>query len=362
MPRPLIATVDLQALEGNLDRVRRLAPDSRVWAVIKSNAYGHGLSRVARALRQADGLAVVDLNDAIRLRELGVRKPILLLHGVNDPAEVRTCAEDGLHMVVHHIEQVRMIESLIRRRPLDLHLKMNSGMNRLGFEPARYVDVYRRLTARLQLNSISLMTHFADADGDRGVDEQLLTFLETSSMLPGERSVANSAALFRYPQTRLEWVRPGIAIYGCSPFADESAQSLGLQPVMTLRSSVVAIQEVSRGGRVGYGGEFTAPRDMRVGVIACGYADGYPRHAAEGTPVLVAGLRAPLIGRVSMELITVDLSRLPEARVGSEVVLCGEGLSADEVARHAGTVSYELLACLSTRVPVEERRAVGEAR
>jgi alanine racemase len=362
MPRPLIASIDLQALAHNFDLVRRLAPQARIWAVVKSNGYGHGLTRVARALRQADGLAVVDIGDAVRLRELGIRKPILLMQGVNDPAEIRACAEDSLHTVIHSIEQVRMIESLLRRRPLDVYLKMNSGMNRLGFPPSQIIDIYRRITARLTLNSISLMTHFADADGATGVDEPLAQFLEACNYLQGERCAANSAAIFRYPQTHLDWVRPGIALYGSSPFADQSASELGLLPVMTLSSAVIAVQEVPRGGRVGYGGTYVAPRDMRVGVIACGYADGYPRHATEGTPVLVGGLRAPLIGRVSMEMITVDLSRLPEARVGSEAVLWGDGLSVDEVARCAGTVGYELLTGVSARVPVEERRGAEDQR
>ena len=362
MPRPLLVSIDLQALNHNFDQVRRLAPQSRVWAVVKSNAYGHGLVRVARALRRADGFAVVDIGDAIRLREVGIRKPVLLMQGVTDATELRVCNEESLHTVVHSIEQVRMMESLLRRRPLDLYLKMNAGMNRLGFPASQYIDIYRRITARQPLNSISLMTHFADADGAGGVDEPLRRFLEACNYLQGERSAANSAALFRYPQAHLDWVRPGIALYGSSPFAEQSASELGLLPVMTLSSALIAIQEVAQGGRVGYGGSFVAPRDMRVGVVACGYADGYPRHATEGTPVLVSGLRAPLIGRVSMEMITVDLTRLPEAQVGSEVVLWGEGLPVDEVAACSGTVGYELLTGVSARVPVEERRAPGDPR
>ncbi len=355
MPRPITCTIDLTALARNLARLREQTGNARIWAVVKSNAYGHGLTRVRRALRDADGFAVVELQDAIRLRDLGIRRPILLMQGAFAQRELTTCSENHLHMVVHNRDQLDMIDSSLKRTPLDVYLKMNSGMNRLGFTPVRFGDAWWRLRSRPRVNSINLMTHFSNADGEEGVEDQLNRFLEATATLPGDRSAANSAATLRYPQTHLDWVRPGIALYGCSPFTDQTAEELGLEPVMTLSSTLIAIQELEAGDRVGYGGEFMAPQAMRVGVVACGYSDGYPRHAKEGTPMLVEGQRAPLIGRVSMELITVDISRLPEAHVGSVVVLWGAGLSADEVARHAGTVSYELLTAVSSRVPVVER-------
>ena len=355
MPRPILVTYDLGALRRNFTTLRARVPSARIWAVVKSNAYGHGLVRVARTLKEADGFAVAEIADAVRLRDAGVHRPILLLEGFFEARDVATCADYVAHTVIHCNEQLTMLERTAVKKPLDVYLKMNTGMNRLGFPPVRFIDAHRRLQSRARASSIGLMTHFADADGPGGVAEQLERFLEATASLEGERSAANSAAMLRYPESQLDWVRPGIALYGCSPFADESAAELGLEPVMTLSSRLIAVQELEAGERVGYGGTFEAERDMRIGVVACGYADGYPRHAPQGTPVLVNGRRTAVVGRVSMEMITVDLSRIPEAGVGTEVTLWGQGLSADEVARAAGTVSYELLAAVSPRIPVVER-------
>jgi alanine racemase len=354
VPRPILATFDLAALAANLKLLKERAKTAKVWAVLKANAYGHGLVRAARTLKLADGFAVLDLNDAVRLRDAGVRRPILLLEGVFEARDLPTVDDYKLHIVVHASDQIDMIERTPLRAPLEVYLKMNTGMNRLGFAPVRFGDAYRRLTARGRGGSVSFMTHFADADGPRGVTEQLERFEMGLHGLEGERSVANSAATLVYPQSHFDWVRPGIALYGCSPFADQSAESLGLAPVMTLTTRIIGIQELKPGDRVGYAGTFQAERDMRIGVIACGYADGYPRHAPNGTPVLVGERRTTIAGRVSMDLITIDVTRIPEARIGSEVTLWGRGLSADEVAAHAGTVSYELLNALAQRVPVTE--------
>ena len=355
MPRPILVTYDLGALRRNFATLRERAPGARIWAVVKSNAYGHGLVRVARTLREADGFAVAEINDAVRLRDAGLHRPVLLLEGFFEARDVTTCVDYMAHAVIHSSEQLAMLERTAVKKPLDAWLKMNTGMNRLGFSPVRFMDAHRRLTSRARVNSIGMMTHFADADGAGGVAEQLAVFADGTRAFQGERSAANSAAMLRFPETHFDWVRPGIAIYGCSPFPDQSAAELGLEPVMTLSSRLIAVQELEAGARVGYGGAFVAPRDMRVGVVACGYADGYPRHAPSGTPVLVDGRRAGIAGRVSMEMITVDLSRIPEAAVGSEVTLWGQGLPADEVAHAAGTVSYELLTAVSPRVPVIER-------
>jgi alanine racemase len=354
MPRPIRATFDLAAFARNLGVARAHAGGARVWAVTKANAYGHGLARARRALDAADGFALLDLDEALRLRDAGVRKPILLLEGFFAPADLAPIAAHGLAVVVHSDEQLAMLEST-PGAPLDIHVKLNTGMNRLGFPPEAVRAVLARLEATGRVGAVTLMTHFADADGPPGVAEQLARFDAATRGLDLPRSLANSAALLRHPQTRGDWVRPGIMLYGCSPFADASAESLGLAPVMTLASELIAARLLVPGDRVGYAGTFAADRPMRVGVVACGYADGYPRHAPTGTPVLVAGRRTRTVGRVSMDMITVDLEGIPEAGVGTPVTLWGEGLSCDEVAAAAGTVSYELLCALAARVPQVER-------
>lgn len=358
MPRPIRARFRLSALRHNLGVVRRCAPRSRVWAVVKSDAYGHGLLRAAHVLSDADGFALLDLNDAVRLREAGITKPLLLLEGVFQPADLAHVDRYGLTLVMHDSEQILMLERARLPSPVAVLLKLNTGMNRLGFAGVQVRAAYGRLEASGKVAPISLMTHFADADGPAGVTAQLARFSEWTAGLPGEATLANSAAVLRYPETHADWVRPGIMLYGCSPFADISAEALGLQPVMTLASEIIALQDIQRGDRVGYGGTFEAQRSMRIGVVACGYADGYPRHAPgfpdRNTPVVVAGKRTATVGRVSMDMLCADLSAIPEARVGSTVTLWGEGLSADEVAAAAGTVSYELLCALAARVPVVE--------
>jgi alanine racemase len=351
MPRPIRARFDLAALRHNLAVARARAPRARAWAVIKANAYGHGIVRTAEALDSADGYALLDLDDAVRLREAGIRKPILLLEGVFALEDLGIVAEHGLSMVVHTAEQIDLLESAGLPVRVPVYLKMNSGMNRLGFAPERYRAVCKRLSGMAAVGAITLMTHFADADGASGVAEQLARFGAATADLGLPRSLANSATILRFPEAHADWVRPGIMLYGCSPFADQSAAALGLRPVMTLASELIAVQTLKPGDRVGYGGTFTAEESMRIGVVACGYADGYPRHAPTGTPVLVDGRRTRTVGRVSMDMITVDLADVPAAGIGSPVVLWGEGLSADDVAAAAGTVSYELLCALAPRVP-----------
>ncbi|OGA31283.1 MAG: alanine racemase [Betaproteobacteria bacterium RIFCSPLOWO2_12_FULL_62_13b] len=358
MPRPIRASFKLSALRHNLGVARRHAPKSKIWAVVKANAYGHGLERVAQALAAAEGYALLDLNEAVRLREAGISKPILLLEGVFQPADFALVDRYALALVVHDAEQILMLERARLSSQIALLLKLNTGMNRLGFAGAQVRAAYGRLEASGKAAAISLMTHFADADGPAGVAAQLARFSEWTAGLQGEVTLANSAAILRYPESHADWVRPGIMLYGCSPFAELSAQELGLHPVMSLTSEIVAIQELRPGDRVGYGGTFEATRPMRIGVVACGYADGYPRHAPgfsdRSTPIVVAGKRTTTVGRVSMDMFCVDLSAIPEAHVGSPVILWGEGLSADEVAASAGTVSYELLCALAARVPVVE--------
>jgi len=358
MPRPIRASFRLSALRHNLDVVRRHAPKSRVWAVVKANAYGHGLLRAAKGLNAADGYALLDLNEAVRLREAGITKPILLLEGIFQPADLEPADRHRFTLALHDFEQILMLERAQLSAPVAVCLKVNSGMNRLGFAGTQVRSAYARLQASGKVGAIGLMTHFADADGAAGVAAQMARFAEWTAGLPGEATLANSAAILRYPETHAAWVRPGIMLYGCSPFADLSAAALDLRPVMTLASEIISVQQIQPGDRVGYGGTFEARRPMRIGVVACGYADGYPRHAPgldeQNTPVLVAGERTRTLGRVSMDMLCVDLSHIAQARVGSAVTLWGEGLSADVVAASAGTVSYELLCALAARVPQVE--------
>ena len=326
--------------------------------MVKADAYGHGLLRAVRALGDADGYALLDLNEAVRLRQAGSAKPILLLEGIFHAADLEPVDRHGLTMVVHTMDQVLMLERAQVSAPLAVYLKINTGMNRLGFTGGAVRSAYARLQASGKIGSITLMTHFADADGAQGVAAQMARYAEWTAGIKAEASLANSAAILRYPETHADWVRPGIMLYGCSPFADESAQALALRPVMTLASEIIALQDLQPGDRVGYGSTFEARQPMRLGVVACGYADGYPRHAPGSNdgnmPLLVAGRRARMVGRVSMDMLCVDLTAIPQARVGSEVVLWGEGLPADEVAAAAGTVSYELLCALAARVPQVE--------
>ena len=366
MPRPILATIHSNALRHNLARVRACAADSRVWAVVKANAYGHGIERVFDALRAADGFALLDLDEAQRIRDLGWRGPVLLLEGVFEARDLELCSRLGLWHTVHCDAQIDMLASHKTHAPHRVFLKMNSGMNRLGFAPQQYRSAWSRLNALPQVDEISLMTHFSDADGASGIEQQLARFNAAARDLPGERTLANSAAILRHMQVSgsavaglaSDWVRPGIALYGSAPdYPEHDDRHWGLRPGMSLRSRIIAVQDLQPGDGVGYGSGFRADRVMRVGVAACGYADGYPRHCSTGTPVLVDGVRTRLVGRVSMDMLTVDLSALPRADLGSEVTLWGQAgdgalLSIDEVARAAGTVGYELMCALAQRVPV----------
>ncbi|MFA5370985.1 MAG: alanine racemase [Sideroxydans sp.] len=351
MSRPIQAHIDLSALAHNL-HIARHATSARVLAVIKANAYGHGLLQAADALREADGFALLDVRDAVQLREAGFRHPLLLLEGFFSRDELPLLAEYELSSVIHSQRQLDWLDAYPRRNGLSVWLKLNSGMNRLGFSPAEFSVALEKLKLHRAVRDIALMTHFAQADEAVGIGAQHDVFKQLAGAQRLPCSLANSAAILRHPQTHGDWVRPGIMLYGSSPFADVSAQQLGLKPVMTLSSGIISIQHLQAGDAVGYGATFRAERAMRIGTVACGYADGYPRHAPTGTPILVNGHRTRTLGRVSMDMLAVDLSELPDVQVGSRVVLWGEGLPVDEVARAAGTISYELLCALAPRVPV----------
>lgn len=354
MSRPLRARIDLAALRHNLGVVRAHAPNSRVMAVIKANGYGHGVLRVASALETCEGFALLELNDAVRLREAGFTQRIVLLEGFFRPEELPVFAEYRLSPVIHSREQVLMLASTWLPSKLDVLLKLNTGMNRLGIAPAGFEKALEFLVNSPAVGQVTLMTHFACADEPEGVEEQFTLFRQVADGTGLPCCMANSAAILRHPETHADWVRPGIMLYGSSPFAGESAASLGLRPVMTLAGEIIGVQRLQAGERVGYGGDFEAEGPVRVATVACGYADGYPRHAPTGTPVLVGGREARLVGRVSMDMLAVDITDIPEASVGSPVVLWGEGLPVDEVARRAGTIGYELLCALAPRVPQVE--------
>lgn len=323
-------------------------------AVIKANGYGHGMLRVAQALESAEGFAVLNLEDAVVLRELGFKQTILLLEGFFSADELPILAKFRLASVIHCPEQIEMLEKADLSGKIDVFLKLNSGMNRLGFKPEAYAIAVQSLQTLPVVGDITLMTHFACADEAQGISTQLAFFDGLTAGLGAPRSLANSAAILRYPETHGDWVRPGIMLYGSSPFAESSAASLDLIPVMKLTSAVIGLQEIHAGDAIGYGGTFQAERAMRVGIVACGYADGYPRHAPTGTPILVNGQRSRTLGRVSMDMLCVDLTDVPGAGIGSPVTLWGQGLPVEEVAAAAGTISYELLCALAPRVPVIE--------
>jgi alanine racemase len=301
---------------------------------------------------------VLDFQEAARLRVAGVTKPILMLEGVFKPSDVALLTKYSLTPVIHNPEQVEMLRLSELPAEIDVYLKINTGMNRLGFTVDNLRAAYNAVRMHPQVKTVTAMTHFADADGEGGVKAQLDWLDEMTGQIEGlgqaPRSMANSAALIRFPETRAAWVRPGIMLYGGSPFADRAAAALDLKPAMTLSSELIATQHLQAGERVGYGFAYEAAGEMTLGVVACGYADGYPRHAPTGTPVLVNGKRARTVGRISMDMLCVDVSDIPEAYIGSPVTLWGEGLPADEVAASAGTVSYELFCALAARVPVGE--------
>jgi alanine racemase len=352
--RPIQARVSLSALRHNYTVARRTAAHSRVFAVVKANAYGHGLERVVKALGEADGFATLELDGALALREHLTDRPILLLEGFFEPAELHAIAGAGLATTVHCEDQLRMLELESPGERIDVWLKINTGMNRLGFQLPAVADALERVRKSGKARSITLMTHFGTADGPKGVREAMQRFSEATRGITLPRSAANSAALFAHPGSHLDAVRMGICLYGATPFADRPAKSLDLRPAMTLSSRLIAVQDLKPGECVGYGAEFECRRPTRIGVVACGYADGYPRHAPTGTPVLVGGARTGTAGRVSMDMITVDLTPVPEAKVGTPVVLWGEGMPVDEVAMAAGTVGYELLCAVAPRVPMVE--------
>ena len=373
MSRPLRAIIDHQALVNNLQRVRAAAPASAVMAVIKANGYGHGAIELARTLvaAGADSLAVIGIDEALRLRTAGIQAPITLLQGFYRPDELASISQHRLTITVHSPVQLEALEAANVAKPLRSWIKVDTGMHRLGFDPAQLADVIARLSRCAAVDPrLGLFSHLADADtrDSESTRLQIDRFRQMLSLYPQlASSLANSAGILGWPDSHqhpghADSVRPGIMLYGSSPFADDtSAAELGLQPVMQLRSELIAVRALQAGDRLGYGGSWQCPEAMSVGLVACGYGDGYPRHALSGTPVLVAGTRVPLVGRVSMDTLCVDLRTAPHARVGDPVVLWGQDPGIDEVARAAGTIAYEPLTQITARVPLEHVGMSGQA-
>lgn len=353
MPRPISATLHLGAFENNLQVVRRFAPSAKVWSVVKANAYGHGIKHIWRSLAQTDGFALLDLAEAITLRESGWQGPILLLEGFFKPQDLALLDRYRLTTSVHSDWQLSAIAEAKLSAPLDVYLKVNSGMNRLGFALERLHAVWLKAREISNIANMTVMSHFATADGPQGVVEQMRVVEDAASSIPLPRCLANSAATLWHPETHGSWVRPGIVLYGASPSGQwrDIAES-GLQPTMTLSSEIIGIQTLKRGDQVGYGWRYRAEGAQRIGVVACGYADGYPRHAQTGTPVWVDGVLTRTLGTVSMDMLVVDLTLCPNAQIGAEVELWGRRLPVDDVAAAAGTLGYELLTALAARVPV----------
>lgn len=353
------AYIDLSALEHNLQRVRQAAPSSRVMAMLKANAYGHGMLLAANTLQDADSFGVARVGEGVQLREAGITKPIVVLEGFFNTEELQQAAMNSLHLVIHEPGQLAMLQQQSLTTPVTCWLKVDTGMHRLGFAVDAALQAYAALCAcDSVVDGVGMMTHLSNADDPQNPESdhqirQLKPLLEQTGTVG---SIANSGAILNWPESHLEWVRPGIMLYGSSPFNGKTGADDGLRPVMTLQSTLIAKHEFKKGDGIGYGKTYICPEDMLVGVVAIGYGDGYPRHAPSGTPVLLNGGIVPLVGRVSMDMITVDLTSQPQAKIGDRATLWGEGLSADIVADHAGTISYELFCRLTGRVEFVQGR------
>lgn len=353
MPRPTCATIHRDALRHNLGQLRRRAPGSRVMAVVKADGYGHGLERVALALSNADAFGVAALSDAERIRAVGLTQPVVLLSGFDAPGDLPKLQQLNVASVIHHPSQVEMLEQAGACAPIQCWLKVDTGMHRLGIAPERVGEIHARLRALPQVaDGIVLMSHFASSDEFElpQTRAQLRVFEQATQGLQGPRSLANSAAVLGWPDTHGEWIRPGGALYGISVVAGTSGGNFGLRPAMTLGTRLIAVNRIAQGERIGYSASWETPEAMSVGVAAVGYGDGYPRQVPAGTPVLVNGRSAPVIGRISMDLITIDLRGQPQAKIGDPVVLWGEGLPVEAIAQAAGTIGYEPVCSITRRV------------
>jgi alanine racemase len=362
MTKRVCAYIDILALQHNLQQVKKIAPQSAIMAMVKANAYGHGLLRTAQALSAADAFGVATLDEAIHLRDAGIKKPVILMSGFINATELNLAVEKQITPVIHHGDQIERLQRTRLSSPLAIWLKMDSGMGRLGFSAEQLPDIYQQLSSNPDIKKpIGLMTHLACSDqrNNPHTIHQIELFYKTV-VWSGARSLACSAAIMAWPQTHADWVRPGIMLYGISPFADSTGLEFGLKPVMTLISRLIAVKEIAKGGSVGYGAAWVCDKDTKIGLVNIGYGDGYPRHAKQGTPVLVNQRRCSLVGRVSMDLIAVDLSGHPHVAVSDPVVLWGEGLPIEEVAACADTSGYELVCKVMPRVRFVEKNQMTD--
>ncbi|RJG13254.1 alanine racemase [Pseudomonas cavernicola] len=351
--RPLVATIDLAAIRHNYAVAKRCAPGREAFAVVKANAYGHGVREVVGSLPEADGFAVACLEEAAEVRRVNAEARVLLLEGCFEPAEYHSAAQLALDVVVQGAEQAEALLAAQLPGPLNVWLKLDSGMHRLGFAADQLRHWHARLAGATQVAELNLLSHFACAD-ERGhplTEQQVEAFLDLLDLDFDQRSLANSAAILTIPAAHMDWLRPGIMLYGATPFVDLTAKELGLRPAMCLTAQLIGLRDVAVGESVGYGACWVAQRPSRIGTVSCGYADGYPRHAPSGTPLVVRGQRVPLAGRVSMDMLAVDLTDLPEAQLGDAVELWGAQLPVDELAQACGTIGYELLTKVTARVP-----------
>lgn len=354
MSRPIVATIHSAALRQNLEIVRRAAPKSRVWSVVKANGYGHGIDRIWQHLSDTDGFALLNLEEAILLRERGWKKPILLLEGFFHSGELELLDRYRLTTSVHSNWQIQALAKAQLSAPIDIYVKVNSGMNRLGFMPDQIHNVWQKLRSLENVGEMTLMSHFAEAEKEEGIIEPMKQVEQAAEGLNCPRSLSNSAATLWHPEAHFDWVRPGIILYGASPSGQwQDIAGTGLKPAMSLSSEIIGIQQLRPGAGVGYGYRYHASAEQRIGIVACGYADGYPRHAPTGTPVVIDGIRTQTIGAISMDMMVVDLTPCAQAGIGTKAELWGEQVKIDEVASSAGTVGYELMCAIAPRVPVE---------
>lgn len=363
MSRPAVARIDLAAIRHNYRTAKQLAPRARAVAVVKANGYGHGAVAVARALQaEADAFAVACIEEALELRDSGVKRPIVLLEGVFEPDELSAAEQARLTLVIHSRVQLDWLRQARPARPFDVWLKMDSGMHRVGLAPERFRAAHAALSACPHVRDIVAMTHLARADelDSEATDRQLACFQAHAGRLEVPRSIANSAAVMAWPAAHGDWIRPGIMLYGATPLDRPHPNSEKLLPTMSLESALISVRELAAGEPIGYGGRFVCDRTTRVGVVAIGYADGYPRHAPDGTPVAVNGFTSRLIGRVSMDMLTVDLSDIPHARVGDPVQLWGDRVAVNDVATASGTIAYQLFTGVSRRIPLRHTETLVE--
>ena len=359
MPRPIAATIHMGALRHNLQRMREAAKGRTLWAVVKANAYGHGLLRAARAFEEADGLALIDLCDAQKVREQGWTKRILLLEGFFDESDLPLLEKFDIETIVHNRHMIEILKAHAPFKSLKVHIKINSGMNRLGFLATEEEGVRAELEAIEGVRVMGVVTHFANAEPTYEADKPATVSLQLSRMRqieprPEHLCMANSAATLWQDDVKGDAVRAGVALYGASPDSHYTSEDLDIRPAMTLTAKILAIQNVPAGEAIGYGSRFVTHRDSRIAVVACGYADGYPRSTPDGTPTYVEGKIAPIAGAISMDMLTIDVTDVPKARLGSEVELWGSHIPVNEVAKRCGTIGYELLCAIALRVPIVE--------